>query len=341
MPCKSHVTRHTLTCAVCLVSMLLGARTLAAEPPAEPLAPAASTGRTEPVPMPTLGGKQFWADELFFRGWRIQRNAMADHYRLLDPTNCRRTSGTFDECRARLDEIKRQEKLPPMQGRAVVVLHGLMRSRGSMAKLCKYLEKEGGFTVVNVSYPSTRRSIADHARSLSRLIENLDGIEEINFVAHSMGNIVIRRYLGDTIDPATGRPRDRRLKRMVMLGPPNQGSEIASALAGNALFAALDGAPGQELGARWNAIKDKLATPPFEFGVIAGGRGDDKGYNPLLPGDDDGTVSVASTKLPGQKDSIVLPVLHSFMMKDPRVMEHTLRFLKEGRFRPAEVTTER
>jgi pimeloyl-ACP methyl ester carboxylesterase len=321
--------------------MMLGTRSLGEEPLSGPSQPAASSGQVEPVPMPTLGGKQLWADELSFRGWRIQRNAMADHYRLLDPANCRRTSGTFNECRAKLDEIKRQENLPPMRGRAVVVLHGLMRSRGSMAKLCKYLEKEGSFTVINVSYPSTRRSIAEHAHSLARLIENLDGIEEINFVGHSMGNIVIRRYLGDTLDPATGRPRDRRLKRMVMLGPPNQGSEIASALAGNALFAAIDGTAGQELGARWNAIKDKLATPPFEFGVIAGGRGDATGYNPLLPGDDDGTVSVASTRLAGEKDFVVVPLLHSFIMKDPQVMEYTLRFLQEGRFRPANVTSER
>lgn len=291
-----------------------------------------STGHNELIATPTGGGKQFWADELFFRGWRIQCNVLTDHYRLLDPYNRRHTWGTFDECRAKLDEIRRRDNLPPMKGRAVVVLHGLMRSRRSMVGLCKYLEEKGGFTAVNVSYPSTRRPIGEHARSLARVVENLEGIDEIHFVGHSMGNIVIRHYLGDQIDPATGRPRDRRFKRMVMLAPPNQGSELAEALGDNGLFTVIDGKPGQELGIDWAAIKDRLATPPFAFGVIAGGRGDERGYNPVLPGDDDGVVSVATTRLDGQADFLLLPVLHSFIMKDDRAQEATLRFLQTGRF---------
>jgi len=316
--------------------------TLRAEPPADG-APAETpaTGHNEIIAMPTMGGNQFWADELFFRGWRIQYNVVMDHYRLLDPNDCRHTWGTFAECRAKLDEIRRRENLRPMEGRAVIVLHGLMRSRKSMAKLCKHLEEQGGFTVINVTYPSTRRSIGQHARSLARLIENLDGIDEINFGGHSMGNIVVRHYLGDQLAGIGNRPRDRRLRRMVMLAPPNQGSEVATALAGNGLFALVDGTPGQELGADWASIKDKLAVPPFEFGVIAGGRGDDRGYNPLLPGDDDATVTVAGTHLEGEADHLVVPVLHSFIMKDPRVIEYTLRFLQEGRFRGEDVTPPR
>jgi len=156
-----------------------------------------------------------------------------------------------------------------------------------------------------------------------------------------MGNIVIRHYLGDQLDPATGRPRDRRLKRMVMLAPPNQGSQLAAAVADNGLFTMIDGTPGQELGTDWAAIKDRLATPPFPFGVIAGGRGDERGYNPVLPGDDDGVVTVAGTHLAGEADFLLLPVLHSFLMKDPRAMEATLRFLEKGRFEEDNVTPKR
>ncbi|MBN1590824.1 MAG: alpha/beta hydrolase [Pirellulales bacterium] len=297
-----------------------------------------STGHAEWIPMPTMGGKQFWADELFFRSWRIQRNALTNHCRLLDPSNRRHAWGTFDECRAKLDEIKHERKLPPMTGRAVIVLHGLIRSRESMSRLCEYLDQQGGFTVVDVGYPSTRRTIGEHAKSLARIVENLDRIEEINFVGHSMGNIVVRHYLGDQLDPATGRLRERRIKRMVMLGPPNQGSYLAKALADNGAFGAINGTPGQELGADWAVIEKRLAVPPFEFGVIAGGRGDGSGYNPILPDDDDGTVRVASTHLAGEADFIVLPVLHSFMMSDRRVMDCTLRFLQKGRFRPAKLT---
>jgi pimeloyl-ACP methyl ester carboxylesterase len=299
------------------------------------------TGHSELFPAPTLGGKQFWSDELFFRGWRIQRNAMTGHYRLLDPKDRRHGWGTFKQCRAKLEEIKREKHLKPMDGRAVIVLHGLIRSRKSMASLCKYLEKHGGYTVIDVSYPSTRRPMAEHAQSLARLIENLDGIDEISFVGHSMGNIVVRRYLHDQIDKKTGQLREKRIKRMVMLAPPNQGSQLATALANNGAYSAINGKPGQELGAKWKELEKKLAVPPFEFGIVAGGRGNDRGYNPALPGDDDGTVRVESTHLKGEADFVLVPVLHSFIMNDGRVHESTLRFLKKGHFRPKKVTRER
>ena len=77
------------------------------------------------IPMPTLGGKQFWGDELIFHDWRIQRNVVDGQCRLLDGKNWRHASGTFDRCREVLDGIKRDRNLPPMNGRAVVVLHGL------------------------------------------------------------------------------------------------------------------------------------------------------------------------------------------------------------------------
>ena len=94
--------------------------------------------------MPTLGGKQFWADELFFHQWRIQRNALDGRCRLLDGHNFLHASGTFAQCRAKLEQIRRQRKLPPMTGKAVIVLHGLFRTRSSMSRLCRYLQEQGG-----------------------------------------------------------------------------------------------------------------------------------------------------------------------------------------------------
>ena len=147
--------------------------------------------------MPTMGGKQFWSDELFFHKWRIQRNVFTGHYRLLDEKDRRHASGTYDECRETLDDIKLKQGLPPMKGKAVIVLHGLFRSRNSMDSLCDYLAGQGGYEVFNMTYPSTRDDIGEHARSLAHVIDNLDGIQEVNFVGHSLGNIVIRHYLGD------------------------------------------------------------------------------------------------------------------------------------------------
>lgn len=291
-------------------------------------------GRT--IPAPTLGGMQFWADELFFHEWRIQRNVMTGHCRLLDGAAFRHAWGTYEQCLAALNEIKSRQNLPPMAGKAVLVLHGLGDSRLTMSRLAKYLQEQGGYTVFNVSYPSTRGTIADYARSLDNILKNLNGIEEVNFVAHSLGNIVIRRYLGDCATSAGSPGPDPRIKRFVMLGPPNHGSIAANAFADNPLFTAVLGQPGQELGREWAWLEGSLATPSCEFGIIAGGLENSQGFNPLLPGDDDGIVTVESTCLDGSADFVVVPVLHAWLMNDSRVQRYTLNFLKTGRMRKAE-----
>ncbi len=296
---------------------------------------------------PTLGGKQFWADELFFHKWRIQRNVLSGGYRLLDEKNHRHARGDFQQCRDRLEEIRLAQNLPPMRGKAVIVLHGLMRSRSSMSKLCDYLSRQGGYRVFNVAYPSTRQGIARHAEGLKRIVDNLEGIEEINLVGHSLGNIVVRKYLSGPHGKGRRLP-DERIARVVMLAPPNHGSRIATSLKGNALFRMINGPAGQELGPEWDGFKGELAMPQVELGIIAGGRGGrfgrgdefqeghqaaaKRGYNPWLPDDNDGTLSVASTRLAGARDFVVLPVLHSFIISDKTVHEYTLRFLQEGYF---------
>jgi len=279
------------------------------------------------VPMPTMGGKQFWADELFFHQWHIQRNVVTGHYRLLDENDYRRAWGTLTDCCSALEQIKHDQQIPPMSGKAVILLHGLFRSHTSMDKLAKYLRNQGGYTVLSVTYPSTQSGVDEHASALARIIANLDGIEEINFVAHSMGNIVVRHYLADC------KPKpDPRLRRMVMLGPPNHGSLGAVVLAENAIFKVLTGQAGQELGVEWSTLEQRLATPGFDFGIIAGGKQDGRGFNPLLPGDNDGTISVDTTRLIGASDFVILPALHTFLMDDAKVQEYTLRFLQQGYF---------
>lgn len=313
---------------LCLVVVALAAACLSVA-----AADDSSEGREELVPIPTLGGKQFWADELLFHDWRIQCNVIDGEYRLLDGNNLRHTSGTFDQCRNKLDEIKQSRRLPPMRGTVVIVLHGLGRTRGSMDTLCRYLEQRGQWSVLNVSYPSTRRTIDEHAASLARIIDHLEGVDTFHFVAHSMGNIVVRRYLFDRIDPAARRLVDGRFGRMVMLGPPNRGSILATMLAENKLFVAIEGEPGRQLGVDWPVLESRLATPPpLVFGIIAGGRDDGRGYNPALPGDDDGMVTVASTYLAGAADFLLLPVLHTVLVSDDDVLRYTLCFLETGRF---------
>ncbi len=272
---------------------------------------------TEPpkVEMPniqskTLGGQYFWADELVYFGWRIQRNTFTGHCRLLDGEKRRNTYGTFEQCNAKLEEIKRQNGLPPMKGKAVLVLGGLGDARAIPEVMAKFLHDRGGYMAECVAYPSLFDEIGRHAKSLDSVVRHLDGIEEIDFVGHSMGNLVIRRYLGDQTDAAKGKTPDKRISRIVMLGPPNQGAELAEKLGDNPVFIAVFGSAGQQLGKRWAELQPTLATPACEFGIIAGGRGDDRGYNPLLNGDNDGIVTVASTRLAGARDFLLVKELH-------------------------------
>ncbi len=290
-----------------------------------------STGHVNAV-MPTLGGRQFWADELFFHEWHIQRNVFTGHCRLLDGSNLRHAWGSFDECRAKLAQIQQQRQLPPMRGPAVVVLHGLFRSAASMSRISRHLHEQGGYAVFNTSYPSTRGAVADHAQSLDKVIHSLEGIEEIHFVAHSLGNLVVRHYLGNHTQPELGLQPDARIKRMVMLGPPNQGAQMAEALSGVRLFHVVAGASASQLGRDWDQLAAKLVTPACPFGILAGGRSQEKGYNPWLGQDNDLVVSVESTRLAGAADFAVLPVLHTLMMDDRKVQEYTLRFLQHGYF---------
>lgn len=291
----------------------------------------AATGMPKSA-MPTLGGEQFWSDERVDQGWRIQQNAFTGHYRLLDPHDVRRAWGSDEQCRLALDEIKRREKLPPLEGRAVITLHGLVRSRDHMDGIGRYLAEQGDYHWVNVSYASTRRSLDEHAQSLARVIAGLEGIDEIHFVCHSLGNLVVRRYLGEAQEP---RPRwliDPRITRMVMLGPPNNGAQLARRLKDNEFLAMIFGPSAKQLARTWDETQSLLATPGFAFGILAGGRGTDFGTNPLVQGDDDLIVSVEETRLAGACDFRLVNCLHGRMMDDADVRKHVLTFLAHGYF---------
>lgn len=287
---------------------------------------------------PTMGGVFVWADEVVFHGYRVQKHAVVGHYRLLDPNDRRLTFGEFSTCMSELERIKAEKNLPPMPERVVVMLHGLGAGRQYMQGLADYIEQNGGPTVVNVGYPSTMGKIEDYATSLDSVIRHLDGAKQIDFVAHSMGNIVVRKYLYDVnhLTPAMRPPVT--YGRMVMISPPNHGAEIADALGGNKLVQMAAGEPVDELAPSqgWPELEQQLATPDFEFGVIAGGRGDDAGYLPGIPGDDDALLSIDTMKLAGASDWLQTGGIHQLMARYKQVRAATLSFLQNGYFVTAE-----
>jgi pimeloyl-ACP methyl ester carboxylesterase len=271
----------------------------------------------------TLGGMQFWGDVVYFRGYRIQHNVVFGKYRLLDEDNRRFGSGTREECETALAKIRRAKNLKPDAGHAVIYLHGIGRTSRSMAPIVKGMPNDG-YVHVLFEYPSTRVPIEKCSEYLHSVVESLTDVSEISFVTHSMGGLVVRRYLRDHADP--------RLRQLVMLGTPNSGSEMADMLRSNFVFKAVLGPAGQELVTDPQGTIKSLPTPTIPFGVIAGGAGNEKGYNPLLPGDDDGTVTVASARLPGAVDFLRVPRLHAFLMSDETAIAAVRHFIEHGRF---------
>jgi len=316
---------------VALASIFLLSIFLSSTAPAQESQP--SQKSTYNVKAKTLGGTQYWTDLRVVGRWRVQHNSYFGHFRLLDPENTRHVWGKKSACMELLDEKIKSGRAKPYSGKVVILLHGLMRSYNSMQPMAEHLEKQG-FQSVLFRYASSRKNVASHANYLNHVIQGLgDDVTEINFVGHSLGNIVVRQYVGDCKRNEKQKV-DPRIKRMVMLGPPNQGSRMARLLRGSIAFKLVAGASGLQLSQGWKELESKLGTPPFEFGIIAGGQSG-QGWtfnNYLLPGKDDFTVSVEETKLVGARDFHVDALVHSNMMKQQSVLEKTSRFLNSGHF---------
>jgi pimeloyl-ACP methyl ester carboxylesterase len=280
----------------------------------------------------TTGGLQYWGDELVYSGWRIQRNALTGHCRLLDGDDRRQAWGSLEECQKALKICHERGDAKPLSGHVVLVIHGLAGARPLLKSMCRYLSEEGDLQAVSICYPSTRCDVDADAAALKRIIDGMPEVTRIDLVAHSLGCIVIRRYLAMEMDAEAGRKPDPRIRRFVMLAPPNHGAPEAARLAAIDKTGQIAGPAAHQLTAGFAELEPKLATPSCEFGILAGGRGDETGYNPLVAGDDDGVVPLASAKLAGARDFRLVPAMHVRFPRDKQVQELTLKFLQDGCF---------
>ncbi len=205
----------------------------------------------------------------------------------------------------------------------VLLLHGLARSSYSMANLENALLRNN-FNVVNIDYPSRRDAIDILANNaIPPALEQCEG-DDIHVVTHSMGAILLRQYFSEH-DVET-------LKRVVMLGPPNQGSEVVDALGSMPGFYWLNGEAGLQLGTGKHSLPNMLGAADFDVGIIAGNKSINWILSLIIPGPDDGKVSIERTKLSGMNDHIVMPVTHTFMMKKDSVIHQVIFYLREGKF---------
>jgi pimeloyl-ACP methyl ester carboxylesterase len=210
----------------------------------------------------------------------------------------------------------------------VVLLHGLARSSSSMKKLQSVL-RANGYEVCNVDYPSREHSIEVLASDFvaPAIAKCFSDNEPVNFVTHSLGGIVVRQLAATKAVANIG--------RVVMLSPPNHGSELVDKLGSLKLFDWINGPAGKEIGTDSHSLPIRLGPATFELGIITGDRSINPFLSMLIPGDNDGKVAVDHAKLDGMKDFTVLHCSHPYIMKcDPAIVQ-TLQFLKHGEFRHA------
>lgn len=208
----------------------------------------------------------------------------------------------------------------------VIFLHGLARTARSMSTIATAFE-DAGFTVANIDYPSREKPIEELAplavdAGLTRCAESDNG--SVHFVTHSMGGILVRHYLAHQSIEDLG--------RVVMLAPPNHGSEVVDTLGEMPGFSWLNGPAGGQLGTDAKSMPAQLGPVDYPVGIIAGNRT----FNPLLsqflPNPDDGKVSVASAKLEGMSAFKVIPASHPFIMSDDQAIANALAFIRTGAF---------
>lgn len=219
-----------------------------------------------------------------------------------------------------------QDQKNNIENECVILLHGLARSSSSFTKMEAAL-KLSGYHVINVDYPSRKQTIETLSNGyISKAVTECkaNNMEKIHFVTHSMGGILVRHYLSQhSLD---------ELGHVVMLSPPSQGSEVVDKLGDFPGFYALNGPAGQQLSTSEKSLPNSLGPVDYPVGIITGNKSINLILSMLIPGDDDGKVSIERAKLEGMADFLVVSHTHPMIMQSDEVIRQTKLFLQKGAF---------
>ena len=218
------------------------------------------------------------------------------------------------------------------ESETVILLHGIGHTKWNMYFVETALKKQG-YETFNITYPSLTKGIdgiSDFLHERLEMGEIWNKDQKVHFVSHSMGGLVTSHYLNKYEDKI----EKENVGRVVMIAPPNKGSEIADLLKDFLPYKMIYGPAGQELTTKHQA--NNVKKPYYEVGIIAGTKG--WPYllgNMNLKGKHDGRVALENTKLDGMQDHVEVKATHSFIVWKPSVHQQVIRFLENGSFKRA------
>lgn len=206
----------------------------------------------------------------------------------------------------------------------VIMLHGIARSADHMEPLAEAVEA-AGFDVLNITYPSTDYDIRTLAHDIYHTyLRAIASERKVHFVGYSMGGLVVRTIIHHH--------RPEMLGRVLYLATPHHGSEVADWWKDTLLYQLIYGVAGQQL-VTDESVRDGLfGVVDYEAGTIIGTATIDPFSSFIIPGEDDGKVSVLSAQLQGVSDSIFVDATHMFFPSNVQVQRQTVHFLTLGRF---------
>lgn len=272
------------------------------------------------IPFPTLGGQQFWVDEVFFAGWRIQRHSFSGHHRLLSPGNIRRAWGSFAACKRALENTKKEKNLKTPSPHLILLVHGMAGWTQTFFLLEKHLRKNGYFAD-GYNYPSLRGTLSEQAADLNAFLGALDGITELTLLGHSQGGFVIRKAL----EKKASWQKKIKVSGLILIGTPNQGAALADF---SKRLKALGKVAPKVRDQLTSDYAKTLKTPNVRTGLIAGSVFGKRGINPLVEGNDDGIVGVKEVWIEGQNDRLLVTSDHFTLANRKKSREAVVRFLK-------------
>ncbi len=262
-----------------------------------------------------IGGRYIWTDMMIQGDHHIQKNVKSGKYRLLNGDRNVLYNGSLCKCQAELEKLDLKFHCDHL----VLLIHGLGRHAGIMKK-CTAALRDAGFAAHSLNYATLFEDVVHHANHFEYLLNHIQGIKKVSFVTHSLGGLVVREILKRNLNW-----NGAKAHKLVMMGTPNKGAQIAEFLGRLKAYEIIVGPSGQDVKPRQKL--NELPEPQIPTLIIAGGRGNDKGFNPLLSGDNDGIVSVDETRLDVEHEFLLIHSIHTILMDNKEAIKATVKFL--------------